>query len=407
MPIFYQMFLFSSSTQYCFFLKIDRLYNNQQSVGAEQYRTHRNYIPIDNPKMDIVESLFGRIPQNWWYAIYPPDCGHCDYLIKHLPISHEFMMKAFEESGCTYRGRLNWQAANNGLKPNFEFTFYRPKGRKHIITVRKCGNETIQHCSKDQEFGVVHRREDDNIIRPPLRTFNVGAYVRSEILKYSKKYDLTEYISELASSVGGVNSAKSTIEMDDAVDVQIESEDASNDLHECTGDVVEENYINVRQGYGSVSDEGTDYTMGIAQIARVRGIRKHTEEGARCGRGFPGDETVEYVTSVGQGYGGVSDEGVLLVELGHSDVGVEQVEHSAGGAKCACFNSTLEEYGVKKKDEAKLLQELVHKYTSNGILLTTTNCGNFSKLCYVQIPTVHAKSVESQKKKVYESFAKG
>ena len=110
---------------------------------------------------------------------------------------------------------------------------------------------------------------------------------------------------------------------------------------------------------------------------------------------------------IGAGVPIIASKSVLSVlDLDHSDVGVEEVDHIAGGATLACFNLALEEYRVKKNDEAKLLRELVHKYTSNGILLTTTNGGNFSKLCYVLIPTVQAKSVESPKKKCMKVLLK-
>ena len=134
------------------------------------------------------------------------------------------------------------------------------------------------------------------------------------------------------------------------MDVPIEFEDASNELHGRTEDVVEETCISAWQGHGSDSDEGADYIMEIPQVARVWGIGKHTEEGARCGRGFLGNEFAEHGIRIGQGRDGASDEGVhdtigivgvgRFVDIGlHTDEGAGDTVVEELDDGCASFTS--------------------------------------------------------------------
>ena len=59
--------------------------------------------------------------------------------------------------------------------------------------------------------------------------------------------------------------------------------------------------------------------------------------------------------------------------------------------------SMLEKYGILRKDESKLLRELVNKYNKKGILSTTCSSGNYSSMKFLQIPIVRSRSLKTQK----------
>ena len=105
--------------------------------------------------MDVLESLLSRLPQEWWYAIYPKDCDDCDYILPYLPISHEYMMRIFEMGGLLHRRSLSKDKFNNHFKGKFEITTYKRRNGKQIYYVRNYGDNKIRHNTKDQVYGVV------------------------------------------------------------------------------------------------------------------------------------------------------------------------------------------------------------------------------------------------------------
>ena len=92
--------------------------------------------------------------------------------------------------------------------------------------------------------------------------------------------------------------------------------------------------------------------------------------------------------------GAVEDE--LLGDVNPSETGVVGVtvgggglmeEDSGGGGTIGSSEpvkevSMLEKYGILRKDETKLLRELVNKYNKKGILSTTCKSGNYSSIIF-------------------------
>ena len=130
-------------------------YTNEENTIFE----HLNARNLDRSsvyfKMDILESLLSRFPPNWWYALYPKDCDVCDYILPYLPISHGFMMRAFDVGGLLHRGGLSAAKFNTYFQGKFEITTYKKRGGNKICYVRNCGENHIQHTPKDQIYGVV------------------------------------------------------------------------------------------------------------------------------------------------------------------------------------------------------------------------------------------------------------
>ena len=59
--------------------------------------------------------------------------------------------------------------------------------------------------------------------------------------------------------------------------------------------------------------------------------------------------------------------------------------------------SMLEKYGILRKDESKLLRELINKYNKKGILSTTCSSGIYSSMKFLQISIVRSRSLKTQK----------
>ena len=86
--------------------------------------------------MDVFESICSRLPPNWWWAVYPPDCQDSEFLfnLRSFPLSFEFMKAALPEGGLICWGRSIKKAEfNTRFAGRLELADCRRLGEKNIL----------------------------------------------------------------------------------------------------------------------------------------------------------------------------------------------------------------------------------------------------------------------------------
>ena len=157
--------------------------------------------------------------------------------------------------------------------------------------------------------------------------------------------------------------------------------DDSRDQREVVNDAVED-----------ICNHMEDTSSGSCEPRSSMGAEDPSETGVSC----------EPRSSMGAA--DPSETGVVGVTVGGGELMEEDLGGGAtiGASKSVEDVTMLEKYGISRKDESKLLRELVNKYNKKGILSTTNKSGNYSTMKFLQIPIVKAKSLKKKKEKCAE-----